>query len=59
VVWGEADKAIDRSHPDALAPFVETLRVERLPGISHWVPEERPGAVADALFAALENPAER
>ncbi|HEU4412754.1 MAG TPA: alpha/beta fold hydrolase [Polyangiaceae bacterium] len=57
LVWGEADRALAPSHPDALAPFVKQLRVERLPGISHWVPEERPDAVAGALFAALETPA--
>jgi pimeloyl-ACP methyl ester carboxylesterase len=56
VVWGEADRALSRSHPDALAPFVRDLRVERLPGVSHWVPEERPGAVADAVVAALGLP---
>lgn len=54
VVWGEDDKALDRGHPDAVAPFVKAMRVERLPGISHWVPEERPDAVAGAIAAALE-----
>ncbi len=57
VVWGEADRALARSHPEALGPFVRSLRVERLPGVSHWVPEERPEAVADALLAALETSA--
>ncbi|MCU0681474.1 MAG: alpha/beta fold hydrolase [Polyangiaceae bacterium] len=55
VVWGEADTALARSHPKALKPFVRRLRVERLPGVSHWVPEERPRAVADALFDVLEK----
>jgi pimeloyl-ACP methyl ester carboxylesterase len=54
VVWGEADGALGRSHPDAIAAFVPSLRVERLPGVSHWVPEERPEAVASALATALK-----
>ncbi|HEU4534182.1 MAG TPA: alpha/beta fold hydrolase [Polyangiaceae bacterium] len=55
VVWGEADVALSRSHPETLKPFVRRMRVERLPDVSHWVPEERPRAVADAVLAALEK----
>jgi pimeloyl-ACP methyl ester carboxylesterase len=50
VVWGEADTALAPSHPDAIRPFVARLEIRRLPGASHWVPEERPDDVANAIL---------
>jgi pimeloyl-ACP methyl ester carboxylesterase len=31
------------------------LRVERLPGVSHWVQQEAPDAVNERLIAFLEE----
>ncbi len=49
VLWGEADKALAPSHPDALRPYARHLEIRRLPGVSHWVPEERPAEVVQSI----------
>lgn len=49
ILWGDADKAIASSHPEATRRYVEHLEVRRLIGVSHWVPEERPTEVALAI----------
>lgn len=46
IIWGEADSnmgpvLLERSAATVTGP----LRVERLPGVSHWVPEEAPDRV--------------
>jgi pimeloyl-ACP methyl ester carboxylesterase len=53
LLWGERDTALVRSQPGAAARYVERIDIRRLPGVSHWVPEERPGAVATAVREAL------
>lgn len=52
LVWGQEDKALAQSHPDAVRPYVASLQVRRLPGVSHWVPEERPEAIVEAIEEA-------
>ena len=52
VLWGEDDQALAPSHPDAIRPYASRLEIRRLPGVSHWVPEERPEEVARAIREA-------
>lgn len=54
VLWGDADKAIAPSHPEATRRWAARLEVRILPGASHWLPEERP---ADVLRAILDGDA--
>lgn len=49
IVWGDGDQALAPTHPDAVRRWATHLEVRRLPGVSHWVPEERPDEVVRAL----------
>jgi pimeloyl-ACP methyl ester carboxylesterase len=40
MIWGEADRALDVLLLDGLDEYVSYLRVNRLPGIGHWVNHE-------------------
>ncbi len=53
-VWPDADVAVSRDAADACAGWVSGVytRVD-LAGISHWVPDEAPQAVVDAVSAHL------
>jgi pimeloyl-ACP methyl ester carboxylesterase len=56
IIWGEADTYMD---PVLLERSAETvtgsLRVERLPGVSHWVQEEVPDRVNGLMIDFLGN----
>jgi pimeloyl-ACP methyl ester carboxylesterase len=54
VIWGEEDVALGVGLLDGLGRFVPDLRVLRLPGVSHWVQQERPAEVARAVGAFLD-----
>jgi pimeloyl-ACP methyl ester carboxylesterase len=45
VIWGEVDRYIGLQALDGLDRWVRRLRVERLPGVSHWVQNEAPEEV--------------
>ena len=45
MVWGEEDVAIDIHCLDGTQEWVPDLTIERLPGVSHWVQQDAPGAV--------------
>lgn len=49
LVWGEKDAALDLALTEGLEAWVPNLTVRRLPGVSHWVPEEAPEALAAAV----------
>jgi pimeloyl-ACP methyl ester carboxylesterase len=54
IIWGEADAYMDPVLLERSAATVTgPLRVERLPGVSHWVPEEAPGRVNALLVEFL------
>jgi len=53
VLWGEADTALLPGLLDGLERWVPDLRVERLPGASHWLVHERPQLVADTIAGLL------
>lgn len=50
VLWGDADKALAPSHPLATRRWASRLEVRTLPGASHWLPEERPDDVVQAIL---------
>lgn len=51
IVWGTEDAALGLTCLDGVNRYVRDLRVELLPGVSHFSPEDAPGKVK----AALEN----
>jgi pimeloyl-ACP methyl ester carboxylesterase len=56
VVWGMRDKALLPMQLDGLEALVEDLTVARVPDAGHFVPWEKPQAVADPLRSFLERP---
>jgi pimeloyl-ACP methyl ester carboxylesterase len=56
VVWGMKDKALLPLQLDGLDTLVEDLTVVRVEDAGHFVPWEKPAAVADALKSFLERP---
>ena len=49
VVWGERDVALDPICLNGTERYVRDLRVERLPGVSHWVQQDAPKVVNELL----------
>lgn len=49
LLWGMKDFALLPELTAGLEPWVRDLRIEREPDSGHWVPEEKPGWVADHL----------
>lgn len=45
VVWGLRDAALSESCLEGVERYVRDLRIELLPGVSHWTPEEAPEKV--------------
>ena len=54
-VWGMKDKALLPLQLDGLDALVEQLTIVRVPDAGHFVPWEKPQAVADALRPFLEG----
>ncbi len=57
VIWGTKDKALLPIQLDGLETLVKDLRIERIPDAGHFVPWERPEAVAAALGPFLADEA--
>ena len=49
VIWGMKDKALLPIQLDGLEALIDDLRIERIPDAGHFVPWEKPEAVAAAL----------
>jgi pimeloyl-ACP methyl ester carboxylesterase len=49
IPWGQADAALSREHPEACRRYATDLAIRRLDGVSHWVPEQAPEAIAQAV----------
>jgi pimeloyl-ACP methyl ester carboxylesterase len=49
VIWGEGDTALGTVLLEGLDDLVPDLRIERIPGASHWVIHEQPRAVSAAM----------
>jgi len=55
VLWGMEDVALPPELVDGLEAHVPRLRLEKVPGASHWIVHERPGFVAARLEAFLKS----
>ena len=53
VIWGEADTALGTVLLEGLDELVPDLRIERLPGASHWVIHEQPRQLNAAIRTFL------
>ena len=53
VVWGLGDTALPEALLDGLDGFVPDLRIERVPGATHWIVHEQPAQVAALIEAFL------
>ena len=49
VIWGMKDHALLPANLDGMSDYVKTLKIERFPDASHWVGQEQPKAVSDAI----------
>ncbi len=54
LLWGVADRALSPCLTVGLEQWVPDLRVERLPGASHWVQADAPARVSEELVAFVE-----
>ncbi|WBB79700.1 alpha/beta hydrolase [Micromonospora sp. WMMD882] len=54
-VWSDRDIAIGRAAAEACAAHVTgEFRFVELSGVSHWIPDEAPGALAEAVLAQVD-----
>ena len=53
LLWGDEDRFLGRHLVDGTAEFVPTLRIQHLPGVSHWVQQDATAACNEALSAFL------
>ena len=53
VIWGLGDTALPEAMLDGLDTYVEDLRIERVPGATHWIVHEQPQRVASLIGAFL------
>jgi pimeloyl-ACP methyl ester carboxylesterase len=52
LVWSDKDQFITRTAVDLCPQYVKgPYRLEVLPGVSHWIPEEEPARTADLLLS--------
>jgi pimeloyl-ACP methyl ester carboxylesterase len=52
LVWSDKDPFITRAAVDLCAQYVKApYRLEVLPGVSHWIPEEEPARTAELLLS--------
>ena len=49
MIWGEQDTALGVELTEGYEPYVRDFTLRRLPGVSHWVQQEAPGQVNDAM----------
>lgn len=55
LLWGEHDHALGAELVPGTESFVPDLAVRMLPGVSHWISEEAPQQVNDAIADWLES----
>ncbi|MCL7460745.1 alpha/beta fold hydrolase [Micromonospora sp. MSM11] len=56
-VWSGRDIAIGRTAAEACARHVRAdYRFVELPRVSHWIPDEAPAALAEAILARVHDP---
>jgi pimeloyl-ACP methyl ester carboxylesterase len=57
VLWGLDDVALPPELVEGLDEYIPDLRLERVPGASHWIVHERPGFVAERIGSFLASTA--
>lgn len=55
MIWGEEDTALTIGCVEGTAEYVADFRLERLPGVSHWVQQEAPDKVNVILADWLDR----
>lgn len=53
VIWGVDDVALGESCLKGSESYVRNLRIELLPGVSHWTPEDAPAEVNELILRFL------
>jgi pimeloyl-ACP methyl ester carboxylesterase len=56
LIWGQQDVALVPELASGLEPWVPNLRVQRIPTAGHWVHQEQPDQVNQALLEFLSQP---
>lgn len=56
LIWGERDRYLGASLTKGLEEWVSDLRIERLPGCSHWVQLEEADKVSQLMLDFLGSP---
>lgn len=56
VIWGMGDTALPPTLLDGLTDVVPDLRIERLPGCTHWLLHEQPQRVAALIEGFVQTP---
>jgi pimeloyl-ACP methyl ester carboxylesterase len=56
VLWGDDDRALGSELLDGLHDVVADLRILRIPDASHWVQQDQPERVNDAILTFLTRP---
>lgn len=59
VIWGLGDTALPQALLDGLDRHVDDLRIERVPGATHWIVHEQPARVAALISTFLTGNAQR
>ena len=58
-VWSDRDPALGRGGAERTRDHVDAdYRFVELSGVSHWIPDERPGELADAIVARARSTAD-
>lgn len=58
-VWSSGDQALGRAGAEATARFVTgPYRFEEFEGLSHWIADEAPDELADAILRRVREPAQ-
>jgi pimeloyl-ACP methyl ester carboxylesterase len=55
LIWGEEDAALGKELNRGLKRFIPNLTEKYLPGVSHWVPEEKPEEAARLISDFLDK----
>ena len=56
VIWGMGDTALPATLLDGLEKVVPDLRIQRLPGCTHWLVHEQPARIAALLAGFVQTP---
>jgi pimeloyl-ACP methyl ester carboxylesterase len=55
-VWGDSDPAVGAIAARACGRYVtDDYRFVPLTGVGHWIPDEVPGAMAEAILSRIED----